>query len=196
MRAYTGGNGHVCNNGSTAAAGCARSASRGAVVDGQVFVGGVFFGLVTVLSTRLPHNQVRSYSYDTYQVSYNDSVSPDVMLTGERQTQIRALRKKREQKRLTNRHVYWDGLSQASADNIQTPFSRRCPPTINRGNLLRDGFGFKSIISGAAPNSAVVADHDCQLEQIVRDSCLLRAKHGVDHREHVFHHHRLLARNP
>ena len=95
------------------------------------------------------------------------------MLTGERQTLIRTQRKKREQKRQTNRNVFWDEVSQASADNIQTPFSRRSPPT--SGNLLRDGVGFGSILSGAAPNSAAVAQHDRQFEQIVQDdSCLLR----------------------
>ena len=111
------------------------------------------------------------------------------MLTGECQTQIRTQRKKRKQKRQTNRNAYWDELSQASADNILTPFSRRRPPT--SGNLLRDGFGFGSIFSGAAPSSVVVAQHDRQLEHIVQDdSCLLRAKHDVCDREHAFHHRR------
>ena len=36
-------------------------------------------------------------------------------------------------------------------------------------HLLRDGFGFGSMLSGAAPNSAVVAQHDRQLEQIVQE---------------------------
>ena len=87
---------------------------------------------------------------------------------------IRKQRKKRKQKRQANRNVHCDELSQASADNIQTPFSRRCPPT--SGNLLRDGFGFGSILSGAAPSSAVVAQHDRQLEQIVHDDMLSAAR--------------------
>ena len=57
------------------------------------------------------------------------------------------------------------------------------------GNLTRDGFGFGSILSGGAPNSAVVAQHDRQLEQIVQDdSCLLRAKEDVHDRQHASHH--------
>ena len=59
------------------------------------------------------------------------------------------------------------------------------------GNLLRDGVGFESILFVAAPNSAVVAQHDRQLEQIVQDdSYLLRAKHDVHDREHAFHYRR------
>ena len=89
---------------------------------------------------------------------------------------IQTQRKKRKQKRQANPNVYWDELSQASADNnIQTPFSRLCPP--RSGNLLRDGFVFGTIFSGAAPNSAVVAQkNDRQLEQIVLDDMLSAAR--------------------